>query len=94
MNLVFKALSDPNRRKILRILAGGERSAGALADDFDLGKPALSHHFSVLKEAGLIRSRREGQQILYSLDTSVLQDLAVWTLDLIDTRSQQKEPKP
>ncbi len=83
MNAVFKALADPNRRKILRLLASGERSAGSLAGEFDLGKPSVSHHFAVLKGADLIRSRRDGQQIFYSLNTSVLQDLYVWTRDLI-----------
>jgi DNA-binding transcriptional ArsR family regulator len=94
MNHVFKALADPTRRRILRLLAGGERSAGALSSEFDLGKPAVSHHFAVLREAGLIRSRRDGQQILYSLDTSVLQDLAVWALDLIGPRDATQEPMP
>ena len=63
MNQVFKALSDPTRREILRILSHGERTAGELAEPFDMTKPSMSHHFAVLKEADLIRSRREGQQI-------------------------------
>jgi DNA-binding transcriptional ArsR family regulator len=72
---VFKALSDPTRREILRLLAGGERSAGELAASFDMTKPTMSHHFAVLKEADLIRSRRDGQQICYSLNTTVLEDV-------------------
>jgi DNA-binding transcriptional ArsR family regulator len=74
-NAVLKALSDPTRREILRLLSGGERNAGELSSSFDMTKPSMSHHFSVLKEADLIRSRREGQQIYYSLNTTVLEDV-------------------
>src|ERR1700677_2694475 len=75
INAVFKALSDPTRREILRLLSGGERTAGELAASFDMTKPSMSHHFAVLKEADLIRSRRDGQQIYYSLNTTVLEDV-------------------
>jgi DNA-binding transcriptional ArsR family regulator len=81
-NAVFKALSDPTRREILRILAHGEKTAGELAEPFDMTKPSMSHHFGVLKEAGLIRSRREGQQIYYSLDTTVVEDVLTRLWDL------------
>jgi ArsR family transcriptional regulator, arsenate/arsenite/antimonite-responsive transcriptional repressor len=74
-NEVFKALSDPTRREILRLLSGGERTAGELASSFDMTKPSMSHHFAVLKEADLVRSRRDGQQIYYSLNTTVLEDV-------------------
>jgi DNA-binding transcriptional ArsR family regulator len=75
LNTVFKALSDPTRREILRILSGGERTAGELASSFDMTKPSMSHHFAVLRESELIRSRRDGQQIYYSLNTTVLEDV-------------------
>ncbi|MHC5540310.1 autorepressor SdpR family transcription factor [Singulisphaera rosea] len=78
MNEVFKALSDPTRREILRLLRAGEKTAGELADSFDMSKPSVSHHFAVLKDAGLVRSRREGKQIYYTLDTTVVQDALVW----------------
>ena len=74
-NAVLKALSDPTRREILRLLSGGERTAGELASSFDMTKPSMSHHFAVLKDADLIFSRRDGQQIYYSLNTTVLQDV-------------------
>jgi ArsR family transcriptional regulator, arsenate/arsenite/antimonite-responsive transcriptional repressor len=74
-NEVFKALSDPTRREILRLLSGGERTAGELASSFDMTKPSMSHHFAVLKEADLVQSRRDGQQIFYSLNTTVLEDV-------------------
>ena len=84
MNEVFKALADPTRREILRLLRGGERTAGELAKRFDMSKPSMSHHFAVLKDAGLIRSRRDGKQIRYTLDTTVVQDALAWFRDLYD----------
>jgi DNA-binding transcriptional ArsR family regulator len=86
MNEVFKALSDPTRREILRILSRGEQTAGELAEPFDMTKPSMSHHFAVLKDAGLIRSRRDGQQIVYSLDTTVVEDVLARLWDLFGVR--------
>lgn len=77
----FKALADPTRREILRLLAGGERSAGELAERFDMSKPSVSHHFAVLKAADLVGSRRQGQQVIYWLNTTVLQDVLAWLWD-------------
>jgi len=82
-NAAFKALADPTRREILGLLRQGEMTAGALAEKFDMTKPSMSHHFTVLKEADLISSRREGQQIWYALNTTVVQDLMAWAMDLI-----------
>lgn len=73
---VFQAMSDPTRRKILEMLRTGELSAGAIADAFQMTKPAISHHLSVLKEAGLAVERREGQRIIYALEPSSI--IAVW----------------
>jgi DNA-binding transcriptional ArsR family regulator len=82
MNEAFKALTDPTRREILRLLRGGEMTAGELAEHFDMSKPSVSHHFAVLKGADLIGSRREGQQVYYFLNTTVLEDLLaiIWGL--------------
>jgi DNA-binding transcriptional ArsR family regulator len=82
MNEAFKALADPTRREILRLLRGGEKTAGELAGHFAMSKPSLSHHFAVLKQADLIASRREGQQIYYYLNTTVVEDLLalIWGL--------------
>ncbi|HEY5083391.1 MAG TPA: autorepressor SdpR family transcription factor [Rhizomicrobium sp.] len=82
-NEAFKALADPTRREILALLRRGERTAGALAERFDMTKPSMSHHFTVLKEAGLITSRREGQQIWYGLNTTVVEDVMAWAMDLL-----------
>ena len=83
MDAVFKALSDPTRREILRLLSGGEKTAGELAERFDMSKPSMSHHFGVLKEADLVSTRREGQQIWYRLNTTVAQDAMAWVMDLV-----------
>jgi len=82
-NKAFKALADPTRREILGLLRRGEMTAGALAEHFDMTKPTMSHHFAVLKEADLLTSRRDGQQIWYGLNTTVVQDLMAWAMDLI-----------
>ena len=79
----FKALADPTRREILSLLRQGEMTAGALAERFDMTKPTMSHHFAVLKEADLLTSRRDGQQIWYGLNTTVVQDLMAWAMDLL-----------
>ena len=91
-NEAFKALADPTRREILGLLRQGEMTAGALAEKFDMTKPSMSHHFTVLKEADLIISRREGQQIWYGLNTTVVQDLMAWAIDLLhdDKKKGQK----
>ena len=86
-NQAFKALADPTRREILRLLRKGEMTAGDLAQRFDMTKPTMSHHFAVLKEADLLTSRREGQQIWYGLNTTVVQDLMAWTMDLMRKES-------
>jgi ArsR family transcriptional regulator len=90
MNEVLKALSDPTRREILRILSQGERTAGELAEPFDVTKPSMSHHFAVLKAADLIRSRREGQEIHYSLNTTVVEDVLTRLWDLFGTKRDDK----
>jgi len=74
MSLVFKALSDPTRRRILELLREQERSAGELASHFDLSKPTLSGHFAVLREAGLVDVQRQGTSLIYRLNVSVLEE--------------------
>lgn len=73
---VFRALADPTRRDILRRLRAGSMSAGDIAEKFDMTRASLSHHFNVLKAANLVRTERRGQQIFYSLNTSVFEDVA------------------
>ncbi len=83
-NKIFRALADPTRREILGLLRRGEMTAGALAEKFDMTKPSMSHHFAVLKDADLITSRREGQQIWYGLNTTVVQDVMAWAMHLME----------
>lgn len=87
---IFKAISDPTRRRILKLLHSGSRTAGQLADEFDVSKASMSHHFAVLKAADLIRSERRGQQIVYTLNTTVLQDAATLLLDLLPGRAARR----
>jgi DNA-binding transcriptional ArsR family regulator len=96
INQVFKALADPTRREVLQLLRRGEMSAGELAEQVTskVTKPSMSHHFAVLKEADLITSRREGQQIYYSLNTTVVEDLVAIIWDLFSDGRPQEESKP
>src|SRR5689334_22812095 len=81
-NDAFKALADPTRREILRLLRKREMTAGELAERFEMTKPTMSHHFAVLKEADLVTSRRDGQTIWYGLNTTVLEDVIAWAIDV------------
>jgi ArsR family transcriptional regulator len=75
MQEAYKAIADPTRRRILKYLRGGERTAGELAEYAGVGRTALSHHLMVLKLADLVRVERRGQFQVYSLNTTVFQDL-------------------
>jgi DNA-binding transcriptional ArsR family regulator len=85
MNESFKALADPTRRQIIRLLREKDRTAGEIADYFQMSKPSISHHLSALKHAGLVQDERKGQFILYSLDTTVLEEVLGWFLELTGT---------
>ena len=93
-NQTFRALADPTRREILDLLRQGEMTAGALAERFDMTKPSMSHHFAVLKDADLITSRRDAQQIWYGLNTTVVQDLMAWAMRLMeDGKKNGRKPR-
>ena len=79
---VFKALADPTRRQVLKLLQGGPMTAGQIAESFKITKSAMSHHFNVLKAADLVGCERRGQQQFYSLNTTVFQEVARMMLDL------------
>jgi len=89
-NDAFKALADPTRREILRLLRRGEMTAGEISERFDTSKPTLSHHFAVLKDADLVVARREGPTIWYSLNTTVLEDVVAWAIDLAGKEGGKK----
>ena len=79
---VWKALADPTRRGIIRTLKEGSKTAGDIADEFPMTRASLSHHFNALKAADLVRTERRGQHIVYSLNTSVLDEVAAILMDL------------
>lgn len=81
MGDAFKALADPSRRRILELLAEKDLSAGEIAAHFDMAKPSVSHHLSILRNAGLITDERQGQSIIYHLNLTVMQELMKWFYD-------------
>ena len=73
LDRTIRALGDPTRREILRVLRGGDLTAGELSALFPITDASVSHHLSVLKEAGLVQAERNGRNIVYSLDSTVFQ---------------------
>ena len=88
MNGAFKALADPTRRKILQLLAQRDMTAGEIAHCFSMTKPSFIHHLSTLRAAGLIDDERHGQNILYSLNTTVFQQLMQWFFEISGMESK------
>jgi ArsR family transcriptional regulator, arsenate/arsenite/antimonite-responsive transcriptional repressor len=84
LNLTFKAISDPTRREILKLLSRKDMTAGDIADRFDISKPSISHHLNVLKQAGLVTDERRGQEIIYSIDTTVFQEAMGWVVGVVE----------
>lgn len=78
----LKALADPIRREILNMLKGGRMAAGDICEKFDVTGASISRHLSVLKEADLVRDKREGQFIYYEINTSVLEETLLWIKNL------------
>ena len=87
----FKALSDPTRRRILELLRAGPRSAGELGEHFGTSAATVSHHLSVLREAGLVTDEKQGKYIYYELDTSVVEDIMAWAAGLIKESGNEKK---
>lgn len=81
LNLTFKALADPTRRQILDLLKEGDLTAGDIASHFAMTKPSISNHLNLLKQAELVWDERKGQHIVYSLNTTVFQDVMKWLID-------------
>lgn len=84
LNKTFKALSDPTRRKILKLLREKDLTAGEIAEYFNISKPSISHHLSILKNADLVFSEKQGQNILYSLNTTAVQEIVNWFFDFLE----------
>lgn len=88
MGDVWKALADPTRRKILKLLKKGSLNAGEIAAEFNMTKPSISNHLSILKQADLVDSEKIGQNVVYSLKTSVLEDMLKMLSDLTGTEDK------
>lgn len=86
MDDTLRALGDPTRREILRALRAGDLTAGEIASRFPITGASVSHHLSVLKEAGLVQAQREGRTIVYSLDSTVFQEFLSQMMTLLDVR--------
>ena len=86
---MFEAIAQPRRREILRLLAAGELSAGDVASRFTVTQPAISQHLKALKEAGLVRERREGTRRLYSVDADGLDDLHSFLAEVLPGRLER-----
>jgi DNA-binding transcriptional ArsR family regulator len=83
VNLLFKALHDPTRRRILEMLKKRDLTAGQIAQEFSMSAPSISYHLDLLRQARLVSSRKNGQFVTYSLETTVLDDSLGWLLDLM-----------
>ena len=86
----IKALSDPNRRKILELLKGGPMSAGELGRHFEMTGATLSHHLSILKKAQLVSDEKKGTYIYYEINTSVMEDIMSWIVSFLEDKNEQQ----
>lgn len=91
MNEVFKALADPTRRKILELLGERDLNAGEISEFFNISKPSISHHLTILKNAELIHDERRGQNIVYSLNTTVFWDVVKWFYDFMEKEGKGED---
>ncbi len=82
MDIVFKALNDSTRREILNLLKTKDMSAGEIADAFNISKPSISHHLDLLKQADLVSIEKKGQFVIYSINTTILDDLLSFIMKL------------
>ncbi|MET0808561.1 MAG: autorepressor SdpR family transcription factor [Pseudoxanthomonas sp.] len=93
MSKVFKALSDPTRRRVLQLLRSRPMSAGELSDQFNVSKPTMSAHFMVLKEADLVHAEKTGKSVIYHLKLSVLEDALLGFVHSFDAGAKAPKPK-
>jgi ArsR family transcriptional regulator, repressor of sdpIR and other operons len=89
----YRALADPTRRQILRLLRDGDLPAGAIADQFEMSWPSVSRHLGVLASAGLVEATRRGQQLIYSLTTSVLADIVTELAEMAAINGPPTQPE-
>ncbi|MFN8094774.1 MAG: autorepressor SdpR family transcription factor [Vicinamibacteria bacterium] len=91
MNEIFRALADPTRREVLRLLRARDLTAGEIAERFPLAKSTLSGHFAVLKQAGLIVAEKRGTTVVYSLNASALEDALGAAMEMLKIGKDRKE---
>ena len=91
MSGVFKALSDPTRRRVLQLLRARPMTAGELAEHFEVSKPTMSVHFKVLREADLVHAEKHGKSITYSLRMSVLEEALMGFAQAFDMQVRRDE---
>jgi len=91
MNEIFRALADPTRREVLRLLRARDLTAGEIAERFPLAKSTLSGHFAVLKQAGLIVAEKRGTTVVYSLNASALEDALGAAMEMLKVGKDRKE---
>ena len=82
MNVIFKALNDETRREILELLRKSDLNAGEIAEHFSISKPSISHHLDLVKQADLVSSEKKGQFVVYSLNTTIVDDILKWLITL------------
>ena len=97
---VFNAVAEPRRREILNLLALEERSVSELVERFECPQPSISKHLRVLSDVGLVRARRDGKRVLYSVNAQAIRPLHEWTssfqqlwrhqLSRVKTRAEEK----
>jgi ArsR family transcriptional regulator len=91
LNLLFKALRDPTRRRILEMLKEQDLTVSEITDAFDISTPSISYHLDLLKQAQLVSARKNGQFVTYSLETTVLDESLGWLLNLLNKKKGRRK---
>lgn len=91
MSDIWNALADPTRRKILDLLRKKDMTAGQIADQFLITKPSMSHHLNILRQAGLVDSEKQGQNVVYTINTTVFQDVISFTNQFLKIGEKENE---
>lgn len=93
MNKTFKALSDPTRRNILKLLSKGDMAANEIVQHFNMSQPSISKHLEILKQAELVAAEKQGQYVIYSINLTVLQNVLGEFLEIFDKQNGKDEEK-
>lgn len=91
LNKIFSALSDETRRRMLLLLRKGSLSAGEIAEHFDISKPSITFHLKILREAGLVYSRKKGQYVIYTLQISVFEEAMMMFMNMFEKEKKEHE---